>query len=215
MNLVAADVCPFCLRCLIALEEKGVAYDVQWVELTEKASFLDRLSPYARVPVLNHDGADIYESSVICEYVDEVAPEPPLMPQSPAERADARFWIDFINTRFMPAYFNLLKSAPGSDRDQLRQTLLNHLDTLDAALSARTRDAAPFWMGQQPSLVDINAYPFFERFADVEEFRGIEIPARLSALHGWLAAMQERSSVRAFRRPRDFYVEFFRPYYAD
>src|SRR3569833_456536 len=50
------------------------------------------MSPRGLVPVLVHDGNVIVESSVICSYLDEVFPEPPLMPKNPVERATMRLW---------------------------------------------------------------------------------------------------------------------------
>jgi len=50
------------------------------------------MNPRSVVPVLVHDGNVIVESSVICSYLDEVFPEPPLMPKNPVERATMRLW---------------------------------------------------------------------------------------------------------------------------
>ena len=50
------------------------------------------MNPRGVVPVLVHDGNVIVESSVICSYLDEVFPTPPLMPKNPVERATMRLW---------------------------------------------------------------------------------------------------------------------------
>ena len=50
------------------------------------------MNPRGVVPVLVHDGNVIVESSVICSYLDEVFPDPPLMPKNPVERATMRLW---------------------------------------------------------------------------------------------------------------------------
>jgi glutathione S-transferase len=50
------------------------------------------LNPRGLVPVLVHDGHAIIESSVICSYLDEVFPDPPLTPKAPIERATMRLW---------------------------------------------------------------------------------------------------------------------------
>jgi glutathione S-transferase len=215
MKLIAADYCPFCLRCILALREKGKSFDLLTIDLSEKAQFASLLSPYGRVPVLEHNGRSIYESSVISEYLEDIIPKPALLPADPYDRAVARFWIDFCNTRFMPAYFNLLKSAPGVKRDARRVELLNHLEFIEGqGLSQRTPDR-PFWLGASVGLVDFAFYPFFERFADVETYRGVEIPKSLVQLQSWLGMMLSLPSVRSITRPRDHYVEYFREFYAD
>jgi glutathione S-transferase len=215
LKLVAAEYCPFSLRCLLALKEKALEFDLVYVELSNKAAISEPLSPYGRVPVLQHGEAFIYESCIINEYLEEICPEPALLPKEPSLRAAARFWIDFSNTRFMPAYFNLLKSAPGARRDQLREELLSHLAFVDdKGLSTPERDG-PYWMGKTPGLVDFSYFPFFERFADVEVFRGVTIPPTLERLQEWLVALRAHPTVKALTKPRAHYVDYFRKFYAD
>src|SRR5215475_12308822 len=61
-----------------------------------------KLNPNGVVPTLDHDGAVIIDSSVIIEYLDEVAPQPEsFTPQAPAERAKMRALMRFIDE--MPA----------------------------------------------------------------------------------------------------------------
>jgi glutathione S-transferase len=61
-----------------------------------------KLNPNGVVPTLDHDGAIIIDSSVIIEYLDEVAPEPEsFTPEAPAERARMRALMRFIDE--MPA----------------------------------------------------------------------------------------------------------------
>ena len=154
----------------------------------------------------------IFESSIIVAYLDEVFPDPPLLPAEPGERARCRFWIDFADTRFMPAYYNLLKAAPSEDRDYWRDRLLGHLNTLEAGPLAGTD---LYMMGESITLADIAFLPFFERFASVEEYRGLEVSGSLTNLAGWLEALAQRPAIAAHALPREHYVDYFRRYYAD
>jgi glutathione S-transferase len=215
LKLVAAEYCPFSLRCLLALKEKCLEFDLVYVDLSDKAAISQPLSPYGRVPLLQHGDAFICESSIINEYLEEICPAPALLPKEPLLRATARFWIDFSNTRFMPAYFNLLKSAPGAQRDRLREELLGHLAFIDEkGLGAPDRDG-PYWTGETLGLVDLAFYPFFERFADVEVYRGVVIPPSLKRLQDWLVALRAHPTVKALAKPRAHYVDYFRKFYAD
>ena len=215
MKLIVSDHCPFSMRCILVLMEKNINFDLEVVDLTRKDEFLHKLSPYARVPVLVHSGRSIYESSVINEYLEDINPEPALLPESAYARANARFWIDYCNTRFMPAYFNLLKSGPGQARDRLRAELLESLGVIEQAGLSQQGCQDPYWLGETPGLVDFTFWPFFERFADVEVYRDVEIPANLKHLNAWLGQMRTRSSVRKLSKTREHYIDYFRPYYAD
>jgi len=79
----------------IALAEKNqpwTNHDVSLAKGEHLTPAFKRMNPRGLVPVLVHDGNTIFESSVICTYLDEVFPEPPLMPRSPVERATVRLW---------------------------------------------------------------------------------------------------------------------------
>jgi glutathione S-transferase len=79
----------------IVLAEK----DVPWTNHHLSLAMGEHLTPQFKamnprgvVPVLVHDGNTIVESSVICAYLDEVFPTPPLSPKTPLERATMRLW---------------------------------------------------------------------------------------------------------------------------
>src|SRR5215471_1973731 len=79
----------------IVLAEKNVSWTSRHVSLVKGEQLtteFKKMNPRGVVPVLVHDGNTIVESSVICAYLDEVFPEPPLMPKNPVERATMRLW---------------------------------------------------------------------------------------------------------------------------
>jgi glutathione S-transferase len=79
----------------LALEEKHLAWEDRRVDILDGAQFEAaylKLNPRAVVPTLLHDGNVIRESTVICEYLDEVFREPPLVPADPLGRARMRTW---------------------------------------------------------------------------------------------------------------------------
>ena len=58
-----------------------------------------KLDPQAVVPTLVHDGQPIRESSIICNYVDDLRPDPPLKPSDPVERAYMAEWVKLFDER--------------------------------------------------------------------------------------------------------------------
>ena len=56
-----------------------------------------RLNPNGVVPTLVHDGEPVIESSVICEYLDDIFPEPALTPRDALGKARMRAWICYMN----------------------------------------------------------------------------------------------------------------------
>jgi glutathione S-transferase len=79
----------------IVLLEKNVPWTNRDLSITKGEHLtpeFKKMNPRGVVPVLAHDGNTIVESSVMCTYLDEVFPNPPLSPKSPVERATTRLW---------------------------------------------------------------------------------------------------------------------------
>lgn len=89
-----------------ALAEKRLEWTGRYVDILAgeqfEPSFL-ALNPKAVVPVLNHDGFVLPESTVICEYLEEAFPEYPIYPQRPRERAEVRLWTKAVDEELHPA----------------------------------------------------------------------------------------------------------------
>lgn len=84
----------------LCLAEKGL----DWISHEMNFSSRDhlqpeylKLNPNGVVPTLVHDGKPVIESSVICEYLDDVFPEPPLAPRDSLGKAHMRAWLCYMN----------------------------------------------------------------------------------------------------------------------
>lgn len=102
IEIYSATVCPFAQRSRLALLEKGIDFKLIEIDLQNKPEGFTDISPYGKVPAIKHGNDRVWESAIINEYLDEVFPEPSLMPRDPIGKALARIWIDFANTRFVP-----------------------------------------------------------------------------------------------------------------
>lgn len=99
-----SSVCAAKVR--LALAEKGVDWTGHYIDILKGEQFTPdyrRLNPKAVVPTLVHDDHVIVESTVICEYVDEVFPGIALKPADPVERARMRTWTKAVDEALHPA----------------------------------------------------------------------------------------------------------------
>jgi glutathione S-transferase len=96
LTLVSHHLCPYVQRAVIALEEKGVPFERIDIDLANKPQWFLDVSPLGKTPVLLVDGTPVFESAVICDYLDETA-GPQLHPADPLERATHRGWIEFAS----------------------------------------------------------------------------------------------------------------------
>ena len=89
-----------CQKVRITLVEKGLTWEARRVDLFKTEQYDPdylKLNPKGVVPTLVHDGMPVIESTLICEYIDETFPDPPLIPKDPAERARMRLWSKFVD----------------------------------------------------------------------------------------------------------------------
>ena len=211
LQFITAEVCPYAQRTHLALIEKGVAYEHSEVDLKNKPDWFEAVSPYSKVPVLKHGEKVVYESAIINEYVEETWPEPALMPADPFRRAQARIWIDYCNTRFIDAFYDLLSAREPAAQAELSAKLTGCFEYIEeAGLAALGAD--PFWLGAEVSLVDLAYWPFFERLPAVTHYRGVGIPESCPRLAAWLAAMEPRECVQRTRHDADYYIQSYTRY---
>ncbi|RMF98545.1 MAG: glutathione S-transferase family protein [Gammaproteobacteria bacterium] len=203
MELYSYDACPFAQRSRIVLAEKGLDYELHEVDVHNKPAGWERISPYGKVPVLLDGGGRIYESRIINEYLDEAYPEPPLMPGTPLARAEARIWIDYCDTRFLPASHRYAW-ADDAGRTEAAAELDEVLRFLEREGLAHS---GPYWLGKEVSLVDFHYLPFVERLAVHEQLHGYRWPADCRRLRDWYAAVCERPSVKGTLRPAEWHIE--------
>ncbi|KAF3886441.1 MULTISPECIES: glutathione S-transferase family protein [Nostocales] len=207
ITIYSAVVCPFAHRTRLALLEKGIEFNLVEIDLQNKPADFTDVSPYGKVPAIKHGNERVWESAIINEYLEETFPEPPLLPKEPILRAQARIWIDFANTRFVPAYSSLLRSPNLEQQQAAAEELRNHLQFIENEAFAKLSKDGPYWFGESISLVDLTYFPWFERWVALKEYRGFQIPSELTRLRQWKHALKERDSVKAIANSKEFYLQ--------
>jgi len=92
---------PFSRKVRVALKEKGLDFELVVEETWKRREDFLGLNPAGLVPVLvEHDGRVLSESTPICEYLDEVYPNRPLVGLDPASRAEARRLVNWFDLKF-------------------------------------------------------------------------------------------------------------------
>jgi len=129
------------------------------------------------------DGAGvIYESAIINEYLDEKFPELPLLPKDRLQRAKARIWIDFLNSRVHPAASDMTHDR---EPDRAREQMKQHLGALDNEMAGKQ-----FILGGY-SLADVSFIPFYVR----RERYGLTIDDNFPNLKRWGENLISRPAV--------------------
>src|ERR1700750_254844 len=93
LKLISHQLCPYVQRAVIALTEKGTAFERVDIDLANKPDWFLKVSPLGKTPVLMVGEHTIFESAVI-PYLEETQ-DRPLHPADPLQRAEHRAWIEF------------------------------------------------------------------------------------------------------------------------
>ncbi|MES9870295.1 MAG: glutathione S-transferase family protein [Sedimenticola sp.] len=190
LELVSFVICPFVQRAVITLREKGVSFEVTYIDVENPPEWFKEISPFGKVPLLKVDGEVLFESAIINEYLDEIHP-PALHPDDPLTRTKHRGWIEFGSNLL----FEQVKLILAKDEDEFQQQR-ESLGGSFARLAQEVSDG-PFFSGGDFSLVDAAYAPLFMRFEllrqkrpDLEEI----LPTRLQ---NWSRNLLAHPSVKS------------------
>ena len=192
LTLVSHALCPYVQRAAIVLTEKSVLFERRDIDLADKPAWFLALSPLGKTPVLLVDETPVFESAVICEYLDETI-APRLHSADALRRAHHRGWIEFASTMLngVAGFYNATDERTLA---QKREELTARFAKLESVLGAAA--SGPYFAGQDFGLVDAAFAPlfrYFDVFERIDDFGFFTATPRVQA---WRAALASRASVR-------------------
>lgn len=155
-------------RVRIALNLKGIDYQLHAVNLLsgeEKTAPYTGLNPQGLVPVLEHDGRRFVQSMAILEYLEEIYPNPPLLPADAIERAWVRALANIVacdihpvnNLRILKYLAQELEVGDGQKLGWYRHWVEQGFDPLETHLQDQSNRRYCF--GDTPGLADVLLIP--------------------------------------------------------
>jgi glutathione S-transferase len=99
IRIVGSYLSPYVRKVLVTLAIKGLAYEIDPIVPFMGDRRFGKLSPLRRVPVYIDERVTLADSSVICQYLEDVHAEPAIYPADPVERARARWLEEYADTR--------------------------------------------------------------------------------------------------------------------
>ncbi len=194
LKLISHKLCPYVQRAVIALTEKGVPFERIDIDLANKPDWFLRISPLGKVPVLvvERDGREValFESNVICEYIEDAIPDTRLHPQDALARAEHRAWMEF-GSAILGELWGLETTTDPKIFEAKRQALAAKFARVEAALGN-----GPFFAGERFSLVDAVFAPIFRYFDVFDEVAELAIFAETPKVRAWRDRLAKRPSVR-------------------
>jgi len=153
-------------RVRLVLAEKGINYEVIYVDPANPPEDLIDLNPYGAVPTLVDRDLVLYDSQVIMEFLDERFPHPPLMPVDPVSRGRSRMTLRRI-AKDWDSLVEQLETGDEATVNKARRELTESLTVVSPIFEQKT-----FFMNNEYSLMDCAVAPIVWRLVKY----GIELP---------------------------------------
>jgi glutathione S-transferase len=199
--LVSHALCPYVQRAAIVLAEKGVSFERRDIDLANKPDWFLKISPLGKTPVLLVGNTAIFESAVICEYLEETA-LPRLHPANALQRAQHRAWVEFGSAllNLIAAFYN---AADEPDLIARAAEIHSRLGQIEVVLGE-----GPYFAGAPFSIVDAVFGPVFRYFEVFDAIGQFGFWDDLPKVQRWRHAVAARPSVAKAVRPE--YPELLR-----
>ena len=189
LQLISHSLCPYVQRAAIVLAEKQQPFERIDIDLANKPDWFKAKSPFGKTPVLLVDGEPIFESAVICEYLDDTL-LPALHPQDALARAQHRSWMEFGSgvLNLIAGFYNAASYEVLAEK---ALEIHHKFVQLEVVLTKR-----PYFAGSNFSMVDAVFAPvfrYFDVFDKIGEFGFLNGTLKVNA---WRVALAERASVK-------------------
>ena len=231
------------------MHEKRIPH--QYIEINpyKKAPEFLALNPRGLLPTLAVPVAEsgelrkpLYESAVICEFLDEAFRDGDsavvgaeggdygraLLPENPYERARCRLWIDHIGKKIIPAFYKFIQHTPekGYSIEEARDNLHAQIKTFVKEMVDNNSKEGPWFLGEMFSLVDIMLAPWAKRLFLIDHYKsgGLGIPAEgqggvdeelWKRWWTWFNKVTDRQSVKDTWSDDAMYIAAYRRYAQD
>ncbi len=189
LRLVSHHLCPYVQRAVIVLTEKAMPFERIFVDLADPPQWFTKISPLSKVPLLQVGDDILFESAVICEYLDETVGER-IHPADALQRAKHRAWMEFGST-ILDSIWGFYTAPNMRELETKAADLRGKFARVEEAL----RDG-PYFSGNRFSMVDVVFGPilrYFNVFDEIADFRFFDDTPKVRA---WRHVLATRPSIR-------------------
>jgi len=189
-HLIGHQLCPYVQRVVITLAELKVPYQRTDIDLDKKPDWLQQLTSLEKVPLLlvNKDH-QLFESNVICEYLDE-AVQGALHPKDPILKAQHRAWITF-GSEILQLFANLIY------RDKSKECFEKTLQNIRQELSLLEKQitGSAYFTSTDFHLIDASYGPLFRYVDYFRHNLNHDLLSGLAKAQNWAEHLRNRPSV--------------------
>ncbi|WP_414571075.1 glutathione S-transferase family protein [Nostoc sp. CCY 9925] len=188
LKLISHELCPYVQRAVIVMLEKNIPHEREYIDLANRPAWFLEISPLGKVPALLVDNEVLFESVVICDYLDEITPGS-LYPDNPLTKAKYRSWIEF-GSSILNSIGSFYSAKEESLFEAKTQELIQKFQTLEGQLQE-----SPFFGGDKFSLVDAVYGPIFRYFVVFDQYKDWSFFSQTPKVRTWQNNLLKHPSV--------------------
>lgn len=188
LKLISFTMCAYVQRARIVLLEKNIPHEVEYIDLNAPPEWFYDVSPMEKVPVLLVDGQSVFESMVICDYLDEISPGS-LYPADPLLKARQRAWIAF-GDGILDSFYGLFRATDEKEFRRHKSAILDRLESIEESIA----DEQLF--GREGfCMIDVVFAPLFRFLDGIKQHARINFFADTPLVAGWAQRLLTRPSI--------------------
>lgn len=189
LELISHSLCPYVQRAVITLLEKEIPHDRTYIDLASKPDWFRQISPMGKVPLLKVGNEVLFESAVICEYLDEITPGS-LHPTDPLEKAKHRSWIEF-GSSILNVIAGFYNAKTEEAFEQKYRDLADKFVWIE-----RHWQGGSYFSGDVFSLVDAVYGPIFRYFDTFDAIGDFNVFVDTPNIRTWRQTLEVRPSIQ-------------------
>ena len=188
LSLIGFELCPYAQRVAIVMNECGIEYERIYIDLANKPNwFLDK-SPLGKVPILETSEGVLFESNVICEYVNDMS-RAHLHPENDFQRARNKSWIEY-GSSILSLISQLYNSKDKQPFNKVLTEIRKRMQFLENEVHGQ------FLNGDKFMIVDAVYATVFRYFNVIETRNNLDLLGQSSKIEDWRNNIFKRVSVK-------------------
>ncbi|PSV22670.1 glutathione S-transferase family protein [Photobacterium leiognathi subsp. mandapamensis] len=212
MILHGASISPFVRKIMLALNYKGIRYELQPLNPFLEKELAHKRHPMGKVPVLEHDDITVIDSTVIAHYLDDTFPVPPLYPGDAKQRAQIRWFEAYASTRLTSLiggvlfYQKILRAKMQDkpcDEEAVEQCIHHHLPNVLNYLEEQLPEID--YVGDHFSMAEISLWSIFR----CGWMAGLRLQPHYPILHSYLQRIEQEPWIANFVAEEDHQLQSF------
>ncbi|KAJ0004715.1 hypothetical protein NQD34_010929 [Periophthalmus magnuspinnatus] len=210
IRLFSMRFCPFAQRARLVLNAKGIKHEIINIHLKEKPDWFLEKNPLGLVPTLETEAGEVVsESSITCDYLDEVYPQKKLLPSTPFGKAQQKMMLEHFS-KVTPYFYKItLAKKDGEDISGPVIELEEKFVRMDKDL---VKKKTKFFGGDSITMIDYMMWPWFER---LEAFDLKHLLDSTPELKKWYISMWEDPAVKVSSSSTENHKAFLKSAFID